>query len=162
MTGYAVIVSQPSFEAVAAEQAVRQQFDVWFPRLRRVVSKRGKRAVVIRPLFPRYLFVRMTDDWRKLFSLRGVASLLLRGEKPAIVTDEIIDELKLRCDEAGFYRLAAGERFADRQSVTVKRGPFAGLVGLYAGPSHQREAALFTLLGSVRRIEFVHGDLIAA
>ena len=162
MPSWAVIVAQPNAESVVFGNAP-PSFGLWWPRIRRVVSKRGKRTVLIRSLFPRYLFAPITDEWRRLCSMRGVHSLLLWHEQqPVVVPDHVIQEIKGRCDDAGFYRLAAGERFANRQSVTVQRGPFAGMIGLYVGSSNQREAALFEMLGAVRRIEFVHGDLIAA
>jgi hypothetical protein len=37
----------------------------------------------VRPLFPRYLFVELTDRWPELESLPGVSHLLRDGDKPA-------------------------------------------------------------------------------
>ena len=72
------------------------------------------------------------DQWHAARWAPGISRLVMDGEKPARVADEIIDEIKSR-GHAGLvelpWRLQPGDR------VRVSRGPLTGLNGLCVGQS---------------------------
>ena len=75
------------------------------------------------PLFPRYLFIRLSeqlDDWGPIRSTIGVTHMIKFGNKPAALPDNLIEQLKMSETEDGVRvveekALQAGEpvRFID-------------------------------------------------
>jgi transcriptional antiterminator RfaH len=53
MVGWYVAYTQPNAESRAEEHLARQGYSIYLPRCRRLVRHARKRAVVLRPLFPR-------------------------------------------------------------------------------------------------------------
>ena len=74
MQWYAVY-TQPHAEPKALEHLLRQGYAAYLPRYRTKVSHARRRQIVLRPLFPRYLFAgidRATMPWRPILSTVGV------------------------------------------------------------------------------------------
>ena len=71
-------------------------FEVWLPRVRERRIVRGRRTIVTPALFPGYLFVCIQLQWHAARYCPGVVRLVMDGERPAKVPDQIIDELKGR------------------------------------------------------------------
>lgn len=87
-----------------------------------------RRAQVLLPLFPSYVFVRMAFAERfRVLALPGIASLVSFQGAPAVVPDEQIEPLRkavtLGRAEPCFY-LESGKR------VRVTAGPLVGLEGI--------------------------------
>jgi hypothetical protein len=91
---------------------------------------------VLSPLFPGYLFTRIELPWRGVWLCPGVIKLVMCGEEPSRVPDEIIAEIRQR-ERNGFVelpkcKLKAGDR------AQIMSGLLAGRRGRYAGEaSHQ-------------------------
>ena len=85
-------------ERTAAENLRNQGFEVYLP-MALVMNRRTKRPEG-RPLFARYLFIRMnlsSDQWRAVFSTRGVSSLICTaGGNPVPAGDEHLDRIRVR------------------------------------------------------------------
>ena len=74
-------------------------WDVFFPTMEKLLRRKGVNQVVVRPLFPSYLFVRTNMDAREfhdhLFALRGQLSGIIReleyekDEIPAMMDYEV-------------------------------------------------------------------------
>lgn len=114
-------------------------------------------------LFVNYLFVFLTDSWYALKGTRGVAALLMSAEdQPAIVSQKIIDALRLREDEKGMIRLNES-RFKRGQRVQIRRGLFSHESGIYDGMSKNEQSfVLMQWFGSLRRMQFDEDNLMAA
>lgn len=123
------------------------------------------RAEVL-PLFPRYMFVAfdpLRDQWRRIFSARGVAFLFTTmGEKPVPVPRGVVERIQSKgragdgvIDERAeaFPTVTAGETYR------VLDGPFAGFEGLCALSEGKRVRLLLDMLGSKREVEFTRGEL---
>lgn len=154
-------------DASAEEKAWRnlrqQQFEAYLPRYRK--RRRHARRVeeVIRPLFPRYLFVRLNDEqpWRPINGTLGVRYIVCRGDRPARLPDDIVNEIKAREDEDGLVRLEPS-RFARGAKVRLLAGPFADHVGLFEEMLDQdRVILLLDLLGRPVRVRALI-DVVAA
>lgn len=158
--GWAVAITHVNSEKIAVANATRQGFACYLPEMKSR-SKGGKRRDVIVPLFSRYVFVQIVDAWHSLLGTKGVAGLIMAGNSPSLVGDDVIEEIQSRCDKDGFF--VPAPRLIKGEQVVAKYGAMAGVIGIYDGmTSNQREVALMEILGSKRRVEFERGNLVAA
>lgn len=125
----------------------------------------------IAPLFPHYLMVRVDEreqDWRVLSSTKGVTCILMDGEKPGKVRDDVVARLRALTDDTddGYYLDPTCEhpRFIPGASVEGLRGLFQDKFGTYvglAGNSAARVRVLFSILGREAEFEVRADDLQA-
>jgi transcription antitermination factor NusG len=82
--------------------------------------------------------------------------LVLDGDRPAKVPDQVITDLRGReCN--GLVDLPADPGFRRGDTVRIVRGLFAGQLALFEGQRpHERVAVLLQLLG---RVELSKGDI---
>jgi transcriptional antiterminator RfaH len=160
-----VVQTHVNGEAKAASNLLRQGFGVYFPRYLKRRSHARKIDTVVRPLFPRYLFVAIdvaTQRWRSIQSTIGVSHLVSWRGNPASVDDDVVGALKQREDEAGFIRLERRVRFLPGDTVRVLEGAFTDSLALVEGINdRERVAILLDFLGRKVRV-LVGADLIAA
>lgn len=149
--GWYVVQTHTNSEAKAAENLRRQGYEVYLPQMRRWRSHARRRELVTRPLFPRYLFVFFDAEharWRSILSTFGIASLICHGEKPSVVPEGVVEDIR-QAERGGWFddsnrvsRLKAGE------PVRIACGPFADLVGqLQSLVSDDRVRVLLDILG---------------
>ena len=148
-------------ERWAAENVQRLGFDFYLPQYEIKVRPRRKLSYIkSEVLFPSYLFVFITGHWRVLLSTFGIASIVLRGDQPAIMPVAEIERLQNRTVN-GLVQLP--NAYKVNQSVVVRSGPFAKHVGLYVGQtSSGRQAVLMDLLGGKVKVLFDLNMLEAA
>ena len=121
--------TKPHKEAVAEQNLRNQSFEVFLPKIERTIRHARKFQTVKRPLFPRYLFVSLDlqhDPWRSVNGTRGVAHLIMMGERPQVAPDQLIDMLRgsIEGDVINFasvLKLGAKSR--------VMSGPFSEFIG---------------------------------
>jgi transcriptional antiterminator RfaH len=127
---------------------------------------RGRRVLRDRPLFPGYLFVRLSPYWREVASTRGVRSLIMAGEEPGLVSDSEIDRFASMTDADGYVLLPERpdiSKFKRGQKVLASNGAFRGHEGLYQGLGpHCRVQVLLAMLGRKVRVAMDESDLVAA
>jgi transcriptional antiterminator RfaH len=127
---WAVVNAQSNRESVAIDNLVRQEFDAYCPMVRRRVKHARRVQDVLRPLFPGYLFVRLTSraqSWRPAISTLGVRTLVRFGEQLAFIGDDFIRELKSR--EINGEIVQPEKPYMVGQKVEVAGGSLGGLVG---------------------------------
>jgi transcriptional antiterminator RfaH len=84
----------------------------------------------LRPLFPGYIFVEQPNSlqrWRPLLSTSGVKTVVMSGEKPALLPAGFVEELMAR--EANGSPRGFETLFQIGQQVTIRGGAFDGLIG---------------------------------
>ena len=156
MTGasWYVVFTRPNGEEIASRHLQRQGFYTYLPRRLTIRRHARKQERVVRPLFPRYLFVAMdlcSQRWRSVQSTVGVSRLVCRGDAPAPIPDGVVEKLIEQQDETGCVRLVSNFRSGDR--VRILGGAFADLVGLYEEMTDtQRVTLLLELLGRQVRV----------
>lgn len=136
-------------EQLAERNLLRQGFEVFAPKVTRTRRSRGKFRDELRSLFPGYLFVSAYSQmgrWRAIASTLGVQRIVgFGGTGPSRVSDELIAELKRRCDVQGNVHedgLSRGD------TVRILSGPFAEFIGCVEQiPSERRIWILLDLLG---------------
>jgi transcriptional antiterminator RfaH len=151
------VYTQPNAETKAAEHLAAQGYSAYLPRYRRYVRHARTRALVLRPLFPRYLFVgldRLAQRWRPIRSTAGVVGLVSGADQPVPVAAEIVDALRRQESAGAFDLVSPATRLRAGESVRVTQGPFADLVGRLLGVAdHERVFILIDLLGRGVRAE---------
>lgn len=98
-----------------------------------------KIQVVKTPLFPRYLFVSIKNDffaksWGPIRSTRGVTSLVRFGAEPAIINEDLIEIIRFKENQ---YQVAIEPLYKPGQILKVLNGPFKGFESIYQGMDNQ-------------------------
>jgi transcriptional antiterminator RfaH len=152
MLRWYLIHTKPSRESLAETNLLRQGYKVHLPRMLQSVRRQRQSRECIVPLFPRYLFLQLSEGRQELGPVRsslGVSGVVRFGASYAIVPDRIIVELCLRADpETGLHRLVSRPALERGAAVHITTGPFEGLDGVFereAGSA--RVVVLLNLLG---------------
>jgi transcription antitermination factor NusG len=139
MPYWAVAQTETQREHLARTFLMRQEFETYMPRI--------KRRGIVQPLFPTYLFFRYQDRWYDVRWSIGITRVLMDGERPARLSDEIVASIQRR-EIGGIVVLPRAPRLRMGQPVRVLRGSFESLVGVYDGMvGRDRERILLDLLG---------------
>lgn len=120
---------KPGRWKIAASNLARQGVETFLP-LRRMERRRlGRVQRVSEPAFPGYMFAHFDPEqlrWRSLNSTYGVSKIvMLEADRPAPVPTGLVEELRLRCDEAGYLKAMDDLKPGDR--ARIASGPFADL-----------------------------------
>ena len=136
-------------EPRAEFQLNRQGFQTFMPKHQKTIRHARKLRTVMTPLFPRYLFVSLDlgrDQWRSVNGTFGVSNLVMQGERPAALSDELVETFKSATDESGFVRFETTLKVGD--SVRLTSGPFCDQIGeLLSMDDAGRVKILLELLG---------------
>jgi transcriptional antiterminator RfaH len=135
-------------------------YQTYLPRIRvKRITQTRKLGLQASPLFPGYCFVLIELQWHTARWSPGVIRLVLDGDRPARVPDQVIANLRGR-ERNGLIELPPpppGFHRGDR--VRITRGAFVGQLAVFEGMRpHERVAVLLQLLG---RIELPKGDIAA-
>jgi transcriptional antiterminator RfaH len=138
-----------------------KKFETYYPRIqiqRRVGRNIGTRT---EPLFRGYSFVRIFEQWHEAHWAPGVISLILDGERPARVPDQIIDRIKAQ-EVNGLVVLPKVPGLKRGDKVRIVHGALIGNLAIYEGMrGRQRVEVLLTFLGSQQRITLPWKDIRA-
>lgn len=105
---WVVVISKPMNEDLAEKSIREAGYRSYLPRYRKVlrgvrIDETGRRIrsrqsgeIVLRPLFPRYLFAELypNQQWRAILSASGVMDFIWRGERPASLTEGMIELIR--------------------------------------------------------------------
>lgn len=160
-----VVRTQSRAEQKAEQHLTNQGFAAYLPRYRRRVRHARRNEIVLRPLFPGYLFVHLDPvhcRWRSINGTVGVREILTNGDAPLAVCDRIIDEIRAREDDSGVVKLVAPS-FARGQVVRMLEGPLVDVSGLFEEMRDEnRVVLLVSLLGRKVRMQVPVAAVAAA
>lgn len=165
---WVLAVTAPQREKWASENVKRQGHEFYLPMCKERLIRGGKIQDRERPFFPRYLFVRVSVQWRFLTGTFGVIGIVFDGETPGVVPDKYVDELKASADENGIINLIPPDEPETPlpkkgTQVQISAGAFNGIAGVFMGKSgDDRVKIMLSMFGravpvEVRRNEFVVG-----
>ena len=133
----------------------RQSFESWLPLYHRTRRHAGKVERVLRPLFPRYLFVALdleAERWRAILSTYGVAGTVGLSDGPVPVPDAVIEALRARAGDDGHFVVDAAKLKAG-DPVRIESGPMRDLEGVFEATSDdERVIILLNLMGRGVRV----------
>jgi transcriptional antiterminator RfaH len=165
LASWFVVRTQSRAEEKAMQHLTNQGFVAYLPRYRRRVRHARRNEIVLRPLFPGYLFVNLDPErcrWRSINGTVGVREILTNGDTPLSVPDRIIEEIRAREDETGAVKLVA-PTFARGQVVRLLEGPMADVNGLFEEMRDEnRVVLLVSLLGRKVRMQVPAAAVAAA
>ncbi len=156
MKSWYLIYCKPQQERVARDNLERQDYSVYLPMAIIRRKRKGKSVRVIEAMFPRYLFINLseqTDDWGPIRSTIGVSSLIRFGLEPAKIPQLLIDALIERENPEGIHELPVKD-FEQGQKVVISEGPFEGYEALFAThESNERVSLLLKIAGQTAKIQ---------
>jgi transcriptional antiterminator RfaH len=165
MRQWYVVHSQANAENRALTNLARQGYDTWLPLYRKTRRHARRIETVLRPLFPRYLFVRVdlqAEVWRPILSTMGVSDLVSGADGPLPVGDAVIDALKMQASEDGHFDLRPSA-FKSGERVRIRVGPLADLEGIFQLESDaERVMVLLKLMGREVRVTVPSEDVESA
>jgi transcriptional antiterminator RfaH len=148
-------------EAVAQHFLKLNGYETYIPRVREQRLRRGKRIETISPLFPAYAFIVIEQQWHRARWSIGVTALIMDGEHPSRVPDQVIAGIRAR-EVRGAVELPKSSGLKPGDHVKILGGPFRGHLAFCARmKSHQRVEVLLALLGSHQRVILPRADVEA-
>ena len=135
MFNWYLVYSKPRQECCSLENLERQGFECFLPLIS--VEKLRRKVIVVlqEPLFPRYLFIRLDASqegrsWNPIRSTTGVSRLVIFGQVPAKVDDQLVETIRSSVSDASVRQ----RHFEPGEIVRINDGPFAGLEAVYQMP----------------------------
>jgi transcriptional antiterminator RfaH len=125
-----VVHTLPHQEKRAQLQLENQSYRTFLPKRERTIRHARKLTTVVRPFFPRYMFVILDlerDQWRSVNGTLGVAGLVMQGDRPHPVPPGIVETLIASTGADGMLQLRPQLNVGD--PVRLTQGPFAEYLG---------------------------------
>jgi transcriptional antiterminator RfaH len=142
MNKWHLIYTKPQHEKVALDNLTRQNYQCYLPLINKEKILRGKKILSKEPMFPRYLFIRLSHDgqqnWSPIRSSIGVSHLVHFGGLAASLDDEMMDNLKQKIDKALVVKV-----FSIHDKVEILTGPFKGMEAIFNTYKGEERAMLF-------------------
>ena len=142
MNHWHLIYTKPHQEKVAFDNLTHQNYQCYLPLINTEKILRGKKILGKEPMFPRYLFVRLSHDgqqnWSPIRSSVGVSHLVNFGGLAARLDDEMMDNLKQKIDKALVVKV-----FSIGDKVQILSGPFKGMEAIFNTYKGEERAMLF-------------------
>ena len=154
--------TKPQAEARAAEGVARHGFEAYLPMLKQRVRHRGKKIMVERPLFPRYIFIGFVaaPPWLEVIGIEGIVTIIGNSGKPLRIDNAIIAELRERIAAGEFERRPA-PAVRPGMKVRIANGPMRDIEGVCAAVTGDTRADLFVkLLGQTVRVKIGLDQLV--
>ena len=164
MRHWYVVHAQAHGETRALKNLERQDYEAWLPLYKKKRRHAGRVEMVHRPLFPRYLFVRVdmeVERWRPILSTFGVSRLVGGLEGPQPIGDDVVEGLKDRAGEDGLFDLGL-PRLKDGDPVRISDGPLADLEGIFQAENDaERVLVLLKLMGREVKVTVASANIEA-
>ena len=142
MSHWHLIYTKPHQEKVALYNLTRQNYQCYLPLINKEKILQGKKILSKEPMFPRYLFVRLSNNgqqnWSPIRSSKGVSHLVNFGGLAASLDDEMMDKLQQKIDKA-----IAVKVFFTGDKVEILKGPFKGMEAIFNTYKGEERAMLF-------------------
>ena len=151
MRAWYLIYSKPQQERVALDNLERQGYLSYLPLIRNRRRRKSRFVAIIEPMFPRYLFVHLsdeTDNWGPIRSTIGVANLVRFGMQAARVPDNLIELMHQR-DEEGVQTLVTPE-IKPGDQVRIVEGVMAGYEAIFQARTGKERVVLLLQLAEDR------------
>ena len=152
-----LLTTKPKSEQRAVENLTSQGVEVYFPKVKQLKKRQGKKVVLQEALFPSYIFVKLNtekDNFNAIRSTRGVGSFVRFGLNYAQVNENLISQLKgdleNLLEQTNFASLTQVEKGAE---LIITEGPFAGLSAIYyCKDGLERSVLLLNILGKENKV----------
>lgn len=151
MKAWYLVYSKPQQERLALENLERQGYSSYLPLIKNRRRRSGRYVALIEPMFPRYLFVHLsdeTDNWGPIRSTIGVANLVRFGMNAARVPDTLIGAMRER--EVGGVQTLAPPELKPGDHVRIVEGVLAGYEAIFQAKTSKERVVLLLQLAQDR------------
>ncbi len=156
MKSWYLIYCKPQQERIARDNLERQGYVVYLPLAPVRRRRKGRTVRIIDPIFPRYLFINLsdqTDDWGPIRSTIGVSSLVRFGQVPAKIPDSLIEGLRIREDSDGIQEIPE-QGFKPGDKVRIAEGIMEGFEAIFqCKKSDERVILLLKIAENIAKVE---------
>jgi len=160
-----VVHTKINKENVAESHLKRQNYIIYFPKCKTIIRNTKKISTVIKPLFPRYFFVRIDlckQNWTSINYTYGVKNLLTMENSPVKVSESIIEKIKSQENPEGITDISFIDNFNKGDELNIHDGVFSGQKGFFLGwTDDNRVKILFNLLGKEITFSAKHVSLVS-
>lgn len=121
--------------------------ETYFPRIKRRKTIRRVKREVLEPLFPRYLFCRLSlaHSYRAVTYSRDVIGLVTSGSKPTEVHETIIQKLREWAGDSSDIITLEPQTIKKGDLVKITEGPMQGLEATFLNEATQEERVAILL-----------------
>jgi transcriptional antiterminator RfaH len=140
------IHTRASQEDLVAFNLGRMKLEVLNPKLKQEKFVWGRPQVIVKSLFPGYLFARFnpTKYLHLIHYSRGVRQVLRCGTALLPVDEEIIQSIRARIGSDGYVSLQQ-ERLVVGSKVSIQDGALSGLKGVFERETRDRKRVVILL-----------------
>tara|TARA_B100000989_G_C19345792_1_gene386900 strand:- start:25 stop:525 length:501 start_codon:yes stop_codon:yes gene_type:complete len=157
---WVVVQTKVNNEEKARENLIRQNFEVFYPRIFKYKKLYGKLNQTIKPLFPCYIFVNLKNDenWYKINNTFGVNKLIKFSNSIPSLPASFIVLLKSKCDKNNIYNLDKNFKKGDRVKV-IKNSLYNAEAIFQEFIDSNRVIILLNILSSKVRTKICRNDI---
>jgi transcriptional antiterminator RfaH len=124
-----LVHTKPKQENSALTNLAQQGYQCYLPRCKSEKLRQGKLVVVSEPLFPRYLFIKLGGKSPSpIRYTKGVCQLVTFGNQPALVTEQLITQIRNQECQASSSPLPL---FKAGDTIQLINSPLQGFEGIY-------------------------------
>ena len=124
-----VVKTNPRAEKKVNERLINAGFTTFLPLVSTLKVWSDRKKKVEQPLISSTLFIFTSpEQLKKVYGINGVHSILKYLNKPAIVKDYEIENLRILINLKEEGEFESGGRYSKGGLVKVMRGPFQGLI----------------------------------
>ena len=150
-----VFYTQPRAEKKSAQRLTEQGFTIFLPVVVEVHQWKDRKKKVVEPLFRNYLFAHVNEAERLwIAQAQGIVRCVTFAGRPAEVSEEEIDQIKIMQRDPASLTPDAYRRFPVGELVTVIQGPFQGLQGEVV--DHRGEKHLVVQIHAIQQAVRIH------
>lgn len=164
--GWYAVATKPRQEDLVARIYRVSDIECFLPKVTLPKSPSTPESTILRPLFPGYLFARVSPEsekWARVNYTPGVKGIVAFGGIPPRVPDSVIAELRTRTVQWPVQGARAGSlpSFSEGDKVVVRKGPLSGLMAMFKGyvSDNGRVRLLIELLRSCAEVETWADDI---
>jgi transcriptional antiterminator RfaH len=158
-----VLTSKPREEQRAYDNLTTQGFEVFLPKIAKVIKKKVVKTIALQPLFPNYLFIQLDKqvaNFNAIRSTRGVGSIVRFGLSHAVIDNDIIEDIKKSI--AGYKQgksLAELLAYCNGDTVELTQGSLKGLKAIYqVKDGLERSVLMVKMLGQQSQVVVKNED----
>ena len=93
-----VVQTKINREIMAHKNLTNQGFEVFFPKIYNKIRSSTRIKKVLKPLFPGYIFVKLSQNFTKIKYTYGVSKIVSFGESLSFLPHKVFHLLKNKCD----------------------------------------------------------------
>ena len=151
MKNWYVIHALSNQEFRAKLNLQRQNYIVYLPQYIGTRKHARKVEKIVKPLFPRYLFIQLDllhDNISSINSTFGVNKIVALGKEPSIISNEVIKNFMDLEDNKGNLDCIVNSRFKIGENIKIKDGVLKGNNAVFMGINeNQRVSVLLSMMG---------------